>query len=191
MVLLAAVCAALVLGPTYTSSADFDEAVAAYERGDDATAIRELRPLAKQGHATAQINLGVMYANGQGVPQDYAEAVKWYRKAADQELASAQNNLGTMYDMGQGVPQDYAEAARWYRKAAEKGEASSQNNLGVMNANGQGVPQNYVLAHMWFSLAAANGDEKARKFRNIVAKQMSPAQIAEARKLAREWKPKK
>ena len=59
---------------------------------------------------TAQYNLGIMYAKGQGVPQDYAEAVKWYRLAADQGIPTAQNNLGFMYAKGEGVPQDYSEA---------------------------------------------------------------------------------
>ena len=53
-----------------------------------------------------------MYANGKGVPQDYAEAVKWYRRAAEQGDAYAQNNLGLMYANGKGVPQDYAEAVK-------------------------------------------------------------------------------
>ena len=78
----------------------------------------------------AQYNLGIMYYNGQGVPQDYAEAVKWYRLAADQGDAYAQYNLGVMYDNGEGVPQDYKEAVKWYRLAAEQGHAKAQYNLG-------------------------------------------------------------
>ncbi len=133
--------------------------MAAYQRGDYATTIRELRPLAEQGVAEAQFLLGVMYDKGQGVPQDYAEAVEWWRKAAEQGYAKAQYNLGVMYGKGQGVPQDY------------------------------------VLAHMWFDLAAsgyAPGEnrDKAVKNRDIVAKRMTPAQISEAHKLAREWRPK-
>ena len=73
-----------------------------------------------------------MYAEGQGVPQDYAEAVKWFRLAADQGNATAQYNLGLMYDKGQGVPQNYAEAVKWYRLAADQGNAVAQFNLGVM-----------------------------------------------------------
>ena len=139
-----------------------------------------------------------MYANGQGVPQDYAEAVKWYRKAAEQGDATAQSNLGVMYEKGQGVPQDYAEAVKWWRKAAaEQGNAFAQSNLGTMYANGRGVPQNYVQAHVWFNLAAANarsiwglGDAidfyDAVKNRDIVAGKMTPAQIAQAQEMARK-----
>jgi TPR repeat protein len=66
---------------------------------------------------------------------------------------------------------------------------SAQYNLGVMHNNGEGVPQDYVQAHMWWNLAAVSGDEDAIGNRNIVAEDMTPAQLAEAQKLAREWKP--
>ena len=101
----------------------------------------------------------------------------------------AQNNLGLMFELGQGVTRDYAEAARWYRKAAEQGEALAQDNLGRMYEQGRGVTQDYVLAHMWHNLAAAQGDDDAAKARDGLAQQMTPDQIAEAQRLAREWKP--
>ena len=82
---------------------------------------REVLQAAAQGYAIAQNNLGVMYDNGEGVPQDAAEALKWYRKAAEQGYAKAQYNLGAMYYIGDGVPQDYAEAVKWIRKAAKQG----------------------------------------------------------------------
>ncbi len=80
--------------------------MAAYQRGDYATAIRELRLLCEQGNANAQFSLGAMYRNGLGVTQDCAEAVGWWRKAAEQGNAKAQYNLGFMYSSGKGVPQD-------------------------------------------------------------------------------------
>ena len=101
----------------------------------------------------------------------------------------AQDNLGFMYDNGQGVTQDYKEAIKWYRKAAKQGHVSAQNNLGFMYYNGQGITQDYVQAHKWFNLAAVNGNATAKKNRDLVADLMTPAQIAEAQKLAREWKP--
>ena len=131
-----------------------------------------------------------MYENGQGVPQNNAEAVKWYRLAADQGLAQAQFNLGVMYDDGRGVPQDDVQAVQWYRLAADQGHARAQLNLGVMFGTGQGVKQDHVQAHKWFSLAGTGGMEDGRKGRDILAKQMTPAQIAEAQRLARAWQPK-
>ena len=104
---------------------DYDKGFAAYARGNYATAMREWRPLAKQGVAKAQFNLGVMYERGQGVPKDSAEAVRWYRRAAEQGFAKAYFNLGNMYDMGQGVPQDYAEAYIWFSLAAAGGQETA------------------------------------------------------------------
>ncbi len=98
--------------------------------------------------------LGWMYANGQGVPQDYREAVQWYRLAADQGLAGAQFKLGWMYANGEGVPQDHREAMQWYRLAADQGLAEAQFNLGWMYANGEGVPQDHREAVKWYRLAA-------------------------------------
>jgi TPR repeat protein len=87
----------------------------------------------------------------------------------------------------------YAAAASWYRKVAERGDPGAQVDLGLMYHHGQVVPQDYVIAHVWFNLAAASGDNDNRKIaaelRDDVAKQMTPAQIAQAQKLAREWKP--
>ena len=196
LALIAAMCAGFTLGLTAPAWAGFDEGVAALQRGDYATAHREWRPLAEQGNAKAQHNLGVMYEIGEGVPQDFAEAVKWYRKAAEQGVADAQFNLGIMYGNGQGVPQNDAEAVKWYRKAAEQGVAIAQYTIGLRYHNGKGVPQDYVQAHMRYNLAASRfppGEDrdKAVKNRDIVAKRMTPAQISEAQKLAREWRPKK
>jgi TPR repeat protein len=115
--------------------------------------------------------------------------VKWYRLAARQGNATAQFNLALIYANGRGVPQNYAEAVR-YRLAADQGDAEAQNNLGLLYAYGNGVTQDYVTAHMWFNLSAAQGDGEAVKSREAVARRMTPAQIAEAQKLAREWKPK-
>jgi TPR repeat protein len=166
-----------------------DDGGAAYNRGDYATALRLLRPLANQGDAGAQIKLGLMYFWGRGVPQNDAEALKWYRLAADQGNASGQYFLGRLYADGEGVPQNYAEALKWFRLAADQGDASTQYFLGLMYANGEGVPQDYVRAHMWFNLSAAKGDQVAARNRDNISKLMTPAQIAEAQKLAREWRP--
>jgi len=79
---------------------------------------------------------------------------------------------------------------RGYRLAAEQGHAGAQAQLGLMYTKGQRVPQDYVQAHMWLSLAAAQGDKRAPKRRDRLAKKMTPAQLAEAQRLAREWKAK-
>ena len=119
---------------------------------------------------------------------DYATALREWRPLAEAGDADAQFTLGVvMYDQGHGGPQDYAEAMKWFRLAAEQGHASAQFSLGVMYANGQGVPQDYAEAHMWFNLAAAKGHAGAANSRDVVARRMTPDQIAEAQRLAREW----
>ena len=90
------------------------------------------------------------------------------------------------YDNGEGVIQDYKEAVKWYTKAAEQGNAPAQYNLGVMYGKGEGVLQDNVYAHMWFNIASSNGNEISRDNRDIVAERMTPDQLAEAQRLARE-----
>ncbi len=121
---------------------------------------------------------------------DYLTALKDFQLSSERGVVSARYNLGVMYQLGLGVPQNYQEAARWYQKAAEQGDSQSQFNLGTMYDEGQGVPKDYVLAHMWMNLAAAKGVKEAVKGRDLLEKLMTPAQLAEAQRLAREWKAK-
>ena len=106
-------------------SADFQKGWDAAQKGDFATALREWKPLAEQGNAVAQYNLGLMYKDGKGVPQDYKTAVKWYRLAAEQGNSLAQGNLGVMYALGKGVIKDFVYAHMW-------------GNLGASNGNENG-----------------------------------------------------
>ena len=183
---------AVLLGSAGLSwSADFKKGQTAYKIGDYATALREWKPLAEKGNAIAQSNLGWMYAQGQGVPQNHKTAVKWYKLAAEQGDAVAQSYLGVMYEEGKGVPQDYKTAVKWYKLAAEQGNADAQYNLGNAYERGQGVIQDFVYAYMWWNIAASSGDKSATKNRDIVAKRMTPADLSTAQKLARECVRKK
>jgi TPR repeat protein len=171
-----------------------DEATAAYNRGDYAAAVRLLEQLANDGNRSAQYNLGMMYIQGKGVPQNLAEGAEWYRRAAVQGDVEAERNLGSMYQHGIGVPEDNAEAAKWYLNAAERGDAIAQFELGLMYARGEGMRSNYVEAYKWFILARASFPEqdvesrdKAVTNRNALIGVMTAAQIAEAQKRAREW----
>ena len=162
-----------------------------YNRGyggpqSNAEAAKWYRLAAEQGDALSQTNLGLAYYDGRGVRQDYAEALKWFRLAAEQGDAYAQTNLGLMYFTEKGVPQDFAEAVKWWRRAAEQGFAPSQTSLGVMYASGRGVIQDIVYAHMWANIAASLGDEKGKGLRDEIAREMTPEQLAEAQRLARD-----
>ena len=137
------------------------------------------------------------YEDGQDayVSGDYAMALRLLLPLAEQGHVDAQNLLGIMYREGHGVPQDHVEAAKWFRLAAEQGFAGAQASLGVTYLEGLGLPQDDVQALMWFNLAASRfppgeDHDRAVQDRDTVAKRMTPAQIAEAQKLAREWSPR-
>lgn len=176
---------------------DYDEVERNKERinspPDDVDTAPNHQRIAEQEDADAQYSVGVMYEAGEGVPQDDAEAARWFQTAAEQGHADAQFNLGVMYRQGVGVTQDDAEAAGWYQKSAEQGHAYALYNLGVLYIAGEGVLQDYMKAHMFINLAASvSKDElrdRAQESRSSIASKMTPAQITEAQKQAREWKP--
>ncbi len=158
---------------------------------NDAEAVKWWRLAADQGNVGAQYNLGVMYAKGEGVAESAVEAVKWFRLAADQGNADAQSNLGWKYANGLGVAKNDAEAVKWYRFAAEQGNADAQFNLGVKYATGSGVAESKVDAYFWYNLAAAQGLADAKTNNEIIEKEMTREQIAEAQRRSAAWKPKK
>src|SRR5262249_40639819 len=112
----------LILSLAAQVAADpLEDGTAAYTSGDYATALRLFQQSADKGSAIAQFNIGIMYANGQGVAQNYAEAVKWYGLAANQGFADAQYNLGLLYTNGQGVREKYVLAYKWVSLSAGGG----------------------------------------------------------------------
>ena len=121
---------------------------------------------------------------------DFKTALREWQPLADQGDARAQFSFGLLYENGDGVPRDYAKARQWYEKAAAQGDAKAQLYLGLQSSFGQGVPMDLVEAYMWYSLAAGNGNPHAPGYRADLSRQMTPAQIAEAQKRAREWKQK-
>lgn len=104
------------------SAADFSTGLTAYQKKDYATAAKEWRPLAEKGDAPSQFNLGLLYIDGLGVPQDFGQAVSWFERSAQQDYAKAQLNLGALYASGKGVKRDYVQAYKWLNVCAAKGE---------------------------------------------------------------------
>ena len=135
----------------------FGKAAEYYQNKDYEEAAYWFRKAADQGYAAAQVTLGSMYEEGQGVAKDYKKAVYWYRKAANQGDEDAKTFLGVMYYKGQGVARDYKEAAYWFRKAADQGDEIGQSNLGYMYRNGYGVAKDYEEAIYWYRKAADQG----------------------------------
>ena len=125
---------------------------------------------AKYSVEEAQCMLGILYAEGDGVPQDYATAFEWFQKSAEKDNEEAQFYLGMFYYNGDGVPQDYAKAAEWYQKVAEQGHVKAQFLLGGLYLCGEGVPEDFAQAAMWLKKAATQGDEDAQDLLNGFAK---------------------
>ena len=181
--------------PVSAEAAQLEEAKNAESRGDWAMAVKLFRPLADQGNASAQNNLGFIYEYARGVPKDFAEALKWYRRAADQGDATGESNLAGMYLMGQGVPLNYEESLNLYRKAAAQRFPGAFLNLGHMYLHGSGVPVDLVQAYMWYRLATDPATahlsvrQSADSRLDYLKQNMTPDQIAEAERRARDWKP--
>ncbi|KAF9549957.1 hypothetical protein EC957_002017 [Mortierella hygrophila] len=144
------IVAQVALGNKYVDNQDYQAAMECYLKA------------ANQGCIEAQFNVGVLYDEGNGVPQDFAKAMEWYRMAADQGDARAQCNIGAMYREGSGVPQDFSKAMEWFRLAADQGHTYTQFNIGFMYEEGKGVPQDIAKAMEWFRMAADQGLSVAR-----------------------------
>jgi len=181
---LSALIALALLFSTVGWSADFQKGLEAYVKGDYRTALREWRPLAEQGHASAQYSLGAAYYNGEGVPQNYETAVKWFRRAAERGNAEAQNRLGLMYRDGHGIPQDDVYAHMWLNLSASQAPGPNLEKLNTLDP----------LLRKWdlkIRDLRAKQRDIAVENRGRIAKKMTRSQIAEAQKLASECVKKK
>jgi TPR repeat protein len=152
--------------------------------------LQRLRMQADRGNVEAQFAIAEAYDRGRDVPKDKTEAVRWYRLAALQGDAFAQNALADNYWEGTGLPKDDREAAKWWQLAASQGFAPAQHSLGkILSGGGQGVRSDRIQAYMWLALSAAQGDGEASRQSNLLAKQLGPSEMAQAKKLITQWKP--
>lgn len=132
----------------------FDAGVSANERGHYATALRAWLPMAEEGVAEAQNNVGHMYEKGLGVAQNYAMAMQWYRRAAEQDLSEAKLNIGLLYYYGYGVATNHREAVTWFRAAAESELPEAEYMLGLAYEQGTGIDLDYREARRLFLKSA-------------------------------------
>ena len=132
----------------------FESGLASKDRGHYATAMRAWLPMAEAGNPEAQNNVGYMYEEGLGVPQNYLLAMNWYRQAADNGLAEAQHNMGMLYHHGYGVAENLGEAFRWFKLAADQELAESEYMLALAFENGEGTELDYLEAKRLFLSAA-------------------------------------
>jgi len=121
--------------------------------------------------------------------EQFETAAHLLRPLAEEGAAAAQSGLGVLALNGWGVPQDSAEALKWLRRAADQGEGRALFSLGIMSVNGLGVPQDDVQAFAWFDCADRQGEANGAIGRDALAQRMSPEQVEQARRLAREWAP--
>lgn len=160
---------------------------------DLSVAAKLYEKLASAGYAPAQYKLAGHYEKGSGVVRDLDKAKLWYGRAAEQGHARSMHNLAVLYaenPVANGKP-DFASAASWFRQGAEFGVRDSQYNLGVLYARGLGLTQDLIQSYAWFSAAASQGDDDAGKKRDDVANKLSPADLASAKSLAANFKPRK
>ena len=148
--------ATLAVTPTL-SQAGLKEGSAAYAKSDYAGALKELAPLAEQGHPAAQLLLGKMNSLGQGMAPNKKEAARWFHLAAEQGLAEAQAMLGYLCLVGEGVQQNNDLALAWTRKAALQGDANAQFNLSVMHGERHGIRKDSAASLEWLRKAAGQG----------------------------------
>lgn len=166
------------------------DAFAAYQKGDYATAYKGFESLASQGNANAMNNLGIMLMGGQGIKKDPMAAAQWFQKSAEKGQLDAITNLGTLYELGQGVPQNYARAAELYRAAADYGIGNAQYNLAQLFEAGKGVPKDPAQAYVWYSLAARAGDQDAAAAKTKLEPMLDKTLHGQAEAFVRNWKPK-
>jgi TPR repeat protein len=174
----------LILVYGCTSGPAYQKGLAAAENEDYSTAVALWTLLAEAGDARAQFRLGELYHEGLGVNSDIDMAMQWYRRAAEQGYADAQNNLGIIYDDGDEGTANFRTAMKWYLLAAEQGDPGAQFNLGSIYREEESV-QDFTRAYMWWGISAYLGNDLAGSLLEFVERDMSPGQVAEARKLAR------
>jgi hypothetical protein len=150
---------------------------------DPAQRVAYFRHRAEAGDAAAQYALGVLYAQGDGVAQDYASAASWFRKAAKGGIVNAQD-LAALYERGLMTPQDYVVAAYWYRNAADRGVAAAMPMLALLYERGQGVTPSPTNAYAWYRAAARRGDTVAGKRAAALLAKFDGAEKAQAVVLA-------
>ena len=157
------------------------------------TAYGQVGTRASKGDADAELQMGLRYAEGDGVIKNDKEAALWFEKAARHNKAEAQYRYGLALLQGRGVVQDYKAAFHWIEQPARRGHSQAQYSLGELYRYGTGTERDIARAYLWFNLAAAQGVDLATKARDSLVWQLKPEQIAamqeEARRISRGEQP--
>jgi tetratricopeptide (TPR) repeat protein len=166
-----AVILLLLAGASPAISAEIEIAAPAIKESMKLSPKQEIAALTKKANAgdvRAQNQLGVMYAEGNGVAKDAAKAMQLFRKAVALGHSDAQYNLGSMYDNGEGVAKDVIKAVEWYQKSAAQGHSDAQFSLALAYAEGKGVPKDAAVAVTWLQKSAAQGHSFAQHYLSLM-----------------------
>ena len=166
--------------------ADLKKGLDAANNKDYETAFNEWLPLAKEGDAWAQYNIGQMYRQGHGLESNSEIAFEWYLKAAKQGLGIAQFAVAASYSNADGVAKDYNEAFKWFNLSARQQNYSAQYQLGRIYYYGAGKEKNNILSHMWVNIASFNGSNDAKDFLISLSEKLDPSDKIIAREMARD-----
>ena len=173
--------------PENLSTASKEEVISAIQEPIRELDLARTLSRARGGDIAAQYAMGLRFADGDGVPQNYVVAMTWFTRAADGGHPEAQLKLVLGYIKGIGLPHDKNQAVTWLKRAANNGNTWAQRALSNLYLTGQGVPRDYVRAYTWAKIAselAQNDNEEVR----ILASRMSQAQIADAERRISSWK---
>ncbi len=152
-------------------------------------AFKWFRQSAEGGYPEGELNLGIMYEEGLGVSVDYEQAAAWYGRGATRGLGGALFRLALLYDTGRGVERDGAKSAVLLERASARGNAQARTALGQKYVDGDGVTADPVVAYMYLILGSSLGDKSGAPIMQELERVMTPAQLDEAHRLARNWRP--
>ena len=137
------------------------------------------------GSAVADVDRGIRYF----IEEDYVAAHAEFTERAERGDSKAQYWLGFMHESGEGAQQDYFEARKWYERAAEQGEVGAQLQLAELYLFDRGTEKGHIRAYMWFDIAAGRGLQIAERNRDRISQGMHRGEIAQAKRLAQNWRP--
>ncbi len=188
-------CTCLLL--SNPASAGFKEGKEAYTKKDWAMAIFELRPIAEQEHAEAQLLLANMYSDGMGVKKSIPMAYSLYKRSAENGNDNAMLALATIYVSGVGVPKNMDKGVAWFTKAAERGNQAAQFTLGsifVQGIEADNIPADIVASYKWYRIASQKEDIKRIKHASaelvkVLTEKLTPEEIAKAEEEIANWRP--
>jgi TPR repeat protein len=182
------ILAATLIGFAQVAWSELKDGALAYSRGDFAVAVRELRPLADQGNATAQYLLGAALLNARPPVYDLPGAEAWLRKSADQGNLAAMRDLGKLSWFAKSPP-DIVQAVEWLVRGSERGDAESQHLLGILYLEGKATERKPAEAYKWLLLSSERGHVLSAVILRESRDKFSDQDRAEGQALATAWKP--